>query len=246
VHRSTWGSPHHHRQRRKYARRGHGQGLRRIGDWLLKASNDGAQWEVLDSRSNETFPARKQSLTFTFDNDVPYRIYRLEITSNLNPPTANSTQLAEIVFGAVVDRCPDDPHKTEPGLCGCGTPEGTCDTVTVDRIDSDDLRIGVYNVMRSSVFPESDGSDGGRPGRIAGFERLANAVDVDIWALQELLYDGNYNNRTAAGVRDQSVLDAHGLQRLDVALDYHDFPPPEGYRVHCDHFPLFVDLHPNQ
>jgi predicted MPP superfamily phosphohydrolase len=24
------------------------------------------------------------------------------------------------------DFCPDDPDKTEPGLCGCGVPEGTC------------------------------------------------------------------------------------------------------------------------
>ncbi|MEX2370621.1 MAG: T9SS type A sorting domain-containing protein, partial [Bacteroidales bacterium] len=26
------------------------------------------------------------------------------------------------------DQCPDDPDKTEPGLCGCGVPEGTCET----------------------------------------------------------------------------------------------------------------------
>jgi MYXO-CTERM domain-containing protein len=26
------------------------------------------------------------------------------------------------------DRCPDDPAKTEPGTCGCGVPEGECDT----------------------------------------------------------------------------------------------------------------------
>ena len=27
------------------------------------------------------------------------------------------------------DGCPADPEKTEPGLCGCGVPEGTCDAV---------------------------------------------------------------------------------------------------------------------
>jgi hypothetical protein len=27
-----------------------------------------------------------------------------------------------------VDHCPDDPNKTEPGVCGCGKPEGTCGT----------------------------------------------------------------------------------------------------------------------
>ncbi|MCU0664662.1 MAG: hypothetical protein MUC50_20355, partial [Myxococcota bacterium] len=28
--------------------------------------------------------------------------------------------------GGVVDNCPNDPNKTEPGQCGCGVPEGTC------------------------------------------------------------------------------------------------------------------------
>ena len=27
------------------------------------------------------------------------------------------------------DGCPADPEKTEPGLCGCGVPEGSCDAV---------------------------------------------------------------------------------------------------------------------
>ncbi len=32
-----------------------------------------------------------------------------------------------VVIGAGSDdQCPDDPSKTEPGLCGCGVPEGTC------------------------------------------------------------------------------------------------------------------------
>ena len=26
------------------------------------------------------------------------------------------------------DQCPNDPNKTEPGKCGCGVPEGTCNT----------------------------------------------------------------------------------------------------------------------
>lgn len=37
---------------------------------------------------------------------------------------ANSTSTI-IIEEAVL--CPDDPNKTEPGLCGCGVPEGSCD-----------------------------------------------------------------------------------------------------------------------
>ncbi|MCU0662811.1 MAG: peptidoglycan DD-metalloendopeptidase family protein [Myxococcota bacterium] len=29
-----------------------------------------------------------------------------------------------------LDNCPNDPNKTEPGLCGCGVPEGTCPVAT--------------------------------------------------------------------------------------------------------------------
>lgn len=31
----------------------------------------------------------------------------------------------------IVDNCPDDPNKTEPGECGCGIPEGTCNNTPV-------------------------------------------------------------------------------------------------------------------
>lgn len=36
------------------------------------------------------------------------------------------------------DMCPNDPDKTEPGMCGCGVPEGTCDTHgdTIEETDS--------------------------------------------------------------------------------------------------------------
>ncbi len=30
-------------------------------------------------------------------------------------------------FKNSVDLCPNDPTKVEPGICGCGVPEGTCD-----------------------------------------------------------------------------------------------------------------------
>jgi hypothetical protein len=43
----------------------------------------------------------------------------------LNPPTANSTQLAELAFSFEEgsDDCLDDPDKRSPGACGCGVPD---------------------------------------------------------------------------------------------------------------------------
>ncbi len=52
-----------------------------------------------------------------FDGDL-FTI--VDVTANL---TAEST--SEIYLRAD-DLCPDDPEKTDPGLCGCGIPEGTC------------------------------------------------------------------------------------------------------------------------
>jgi len=39
---------------------------------------------------------------------------------------ANSTTVVKLVAGIKPDLCPDDPAKMEPGFCGCGVPEGTC------------------------------------------------------------------------------------------------------------------------
>jgi len=48
------------------------------------------------------------------------KFYIVDLKTNL---PANSSK--EIYIRAD-DLCPDDPEKTEPGLCGCGVPEGTC------------------------------------------------------------------------------------------------------------------------
>lgn len=101
------------------------------------------------------------------------------------------------------DLCPYDPSKTAPGVCGCNVPESACDGVTVDRARGSDLRVGVYNVLRSSIFPEDDGDPDGNAARIAGFKRVANAVDADIWAMQEVMYDG----------KDQPGRSPNGLKR---------------------------------
>ena len=61
-------------------------------NWYLSASNDGINWHTLDTRSNEDFPTRLLTRTFSFENTVPYLYYRLNITMNGNN---NNTQFAE-------------------------------------------------------------------------------------------------------------------------------------------------------
>lgn len=43
-----------------------------------------------------------------------------------------STTVVEVHQGVRPDNCPDDPNKMDPGNCGCGVPEGTCDIPVSD------------------------------------------------------------------------------------------------------------------
>ncbi len=45
---------------------------------------------------------------------------------------ANSTQVVSVHQGVQPDLCPDDPTKMNPGICGCGVPEGTCPIPATD------------------------------------------------------------------------------------------------------------------
>jgi len=106
-------------------------------DWYMTATNDGTNWTTLDIRSGETFSRRSYTRTFNFKNSKAFSIYRLEISSNNNPSASNLTQLAELelIEDIIIDNCPDDPNKTEPGECGCGVPEGTCSRYDLTVVD---------------------------------------------------------------------------------------------------------------
>ncbi|WP_449354257.1 GH92 family glycosyl hydrolase [Virgibacillus natechei] len=61
--------------------------------WVLKGSNDGEDWIVLDERVNETFEWRNYTRAFEIENPGEYEFYQLDITENGGH---SSTVLAEI------------------------------------------------------------------------------------------------------------------------------------------------------
>ena len=50
-------------------------------NWQLLGSNDGTNWTVLDSQTNEMFSARRQTKEYDFANETPYGFYRLKVTA---------------------------------------------------------------------------------------------------------------------------------------------------------------------
>src|SRR6266540_7004 len=60
--------------------------------WVVKGSNDGSTWKVLDERQGETFPWRSQTRVFKLTRPGTYVYYRIEVTENGGSP---STTLAE-------------------------------------------------------------------------------------------------------------------------------------------------------
>ncbi|WP_449301153.1 di-heme oxidoredictase family protein [Pseudoalteromonas fenneropenaei] len=147
-------------------------------NWSLQGSNDGQNWQVLDSRSNEDFPGRFATREFTFNNQTAYQFYRLTMSNN----SGNITQLAEWAIlaeaGAQVvdsdgdgvadsaDICPNTPTGTAVDGSGCpidsdgdGIPDSQdqcANTPTGSAVDSNgcpivQLPYGVAQLDASSV-----------------------------------------------------------------------------------------------
>ncbi len=85
-------------------------------DWTLKGSNDGTTWTTLDTRSGEDFADRFQTREFSFDNDVAYRHYRLDITANHGD---DLIQLAELqLSNGDTTPPPGGRHAQQPSAPG--------------------------------------------------------------------------------------------------------------------------------
>jgi len=61
-------------------------------NWRLAGSDDGVNWTTLDERNDESFPSRFLTRTFIFNNQTPYKYYRVFVTATVN---SSLFQLAE-------------------------------------------------------------------------------------------------------------------------------------------------------
>lgn len=65
-------------------------------DWILEGSNNGTAWTTLDTKTGQSWTARKQVKSIRFTNTTAYAYYRLTITANNG---ASILQLAELFLG---------------------------------------------------------------------------------------------------------------------------------------------------
>lgn len=65
--------------------------------WTFFGSKDGKKWVAIDKQSEQLFAARKETKTYSVDNNVEYRYYKLSVTDNGG---GSSTQLSELVLSA--------------------------------------------------------------------------------------------------------------------------------------------------
>lgn len=68
--------------------------------WQLQGSNNGISWTTLDTRSGQSFSARRETKSFTFANTAAYRYHRLNVTATAGGGS-NAIALAELTLDPI-------------------------------------------------------------------------------------------------------------------------------------------------
>ena len=88
-------------------------GITEHGDptsWTLSGSADGSDWQVLDTRTGETFRWRRQTRPYTVAKPGSYRRYRLDVTATTGSAPLTLAQIELLTTPAVPPTKPDKSH----------------------------------------------------------------------------------------------------------------------------------------
>ena len=68
-------------------------------NWQFQGSNNGTSWVTLETKSDQIFTGRFQTLTYPLSSNSPYRYHRLNVTANFGPAgNSSGIQLAELTL----------------------------------------------------------------------------------------------------------------------------------------------------
>jgi predicted alpha-1,2-mannosidase len=177
-------------------------------DWQLQGSDNGSDWTTVDTRTNQSFPARFAVNTYEFTNTTAYSYYRLNITRNHGD---SIIQLSELVLsdGSSTTQPPTDMRseigsgpvnvytaKPNVGWSGLkafrygGSLLADGHDYAYNRLYDVDIPVTSSTELSYKIFPEFSGGDPARQSTYA-------AVDLQF-------ADGSY-------LRDLGASDQHGF-----------------------------------
>ena len=93
-------------------------------NWTLQGSNNGTSWTTVDTRTNISFTANYQELTFSFTNTTAYQMYRLNITANNGGTEIQLSEIEMFATGGASTPTPT-PTSTPTGPTATPTPTPT-------------------------------------------------------------------------------------------------------------------------
>lgn len=183
--------------------------------WTLQGSNNGTDWTVLDTRTNQSFSGRFTTNVYDFQNTQAYLYYKLDITQNGGE---NIIQLAEVQLSDGIEVPPPPPADMKSdisdgptGLYTAKNGVGWSGTkaFTYAGTNLKDGRAYSYNKVfdvNIAVTPSTELSYYVAP----QFMTVAETDYTSTYAAVDLAFsDGTY-------LHDLSAVDQHGF-RLDPA-----------------------------
>ncbi len=132
--------------------------------------NDGTSSTNIATIVNKfSFPITAARVRFVTPKGKSYYVLNATITQEFDGTdyhiidasydlTPNSTKIVELKEGVQVDLCPNDPTKMEPGFCGCGVPEGSCDVpVSGVTVTPATAKINIYTTrqLTATILPSN-------------------------------------------------------------------------------------------
>lgn len=121
-------------------------------NWTLQGSNNGTTWTTLDSRTNQDFPRRFQTRTFTFENSTSYTHYRFNMTNN----NGSTLQLAEVeLFGNLATQLTSENAKPKDRKSQVSIhPVPASSELLVTGV-GDHVQVGIYNLQGELMLNKS-------------------------------------------------------------------------------------------